>query len=150
MAVFTDHVRIDTRGNVAFRHNDRNGVTGWEIKGKGYTGFAAGGRKALFACRTGTEPPAPHPRLVIAESAIDAMSFYQFNPSPGLFLSFAGSLSPDQRDLLADVLERYPDAEILMATDTDTEVEGFAALIQSIRPDARRARSPQGKDWNDA
>ena len=150
LTAFADHVRIDARGNVAFRHNDRNGVTGWELKNRGFTGFAAGGRKALFACRIGTESPAPHPRLVIAESAIDVMSFYQFNPAPGLFLSFAGALSPDQRTLLADVLARYPDAEILTATDIDPDGETFADLIQSFRPDARRARSPEGKDWNDA
>lgn len=150
LTAFADHVRIDTRGNVAFRHKDRNGVTGWELKNRGFTGFAAGGRKSLFACRIGTEAPAPHPRLVIAESAIDVMSFYQFDPKPGLFLSFAGALSPDQRTLLADVLTRYPNAEILTATDTDPDGEGFATLIQSLRPDARRARSPEGKDWNDA
>lgn len=147
---FAAHVRVDERGNVAFRHNDRNGVTGWELKNKGFTGFSSGGKKALFACRIGTEPPAPHPRVVIAESAIDAMSFYQFDSAPGLFLSFAGALSNDQRALLADVLTRYPDAEILAATDTDHDGETFAALIQSLRPDARRARSPHGKDWNDA
>ncbi|MEO5347645.1 MAG: DUF3991 and toprim domain-containing protein [Magnetococcus sp. YQC-9] len=150
VTAFADHVRIDARGNVAFRHNDRSGVTGWELKNKGFTGFSSGGRKALFACRIGTTHPAPHPRIVIAESAIDVMSFYQFNSAPGLFVSFAGALSPDQRTLLADVLTRYPDAEILTATDTDPDGEGFAALIQSLRPDARRARAPEGKDWNDA
>ncbi|WP_130472530.1 DUF3991 and TOPRIM domain-containing protein [Candidatus Magnetaquicoccus inordinatus] len=150
VTAFADHVRIDARGNVAFRHNDRSGVTGWELKNKGFTGFSSGGRKALFACRIGTTHPAPHPRIVIAESAIDVMSFYQFNSAPGLFVSFAGALSPDQRTLLADVLTRYLDAEILAATDTDPDGEGFAAMIQSLRPDARRARSPEGKDWNDA
>ncbi|MBF0098580.1 MAG: DUF3991 and TOPRIM domain-containing protein [Magnetococcales bacterium] len=149
LAAFADHVRIDARGNVAFRHNDRSGVTGWELKNKGFTGFAAGGRKSLFACRIGTVPPETHPRLVISESAIDVMSFYQCDSTPGLFLSFAGALSPDQRTLLADVLARYPDAEIIAATDTDPDGEDFAALIQSLRPDARRARSPEGKDWND-
>jgi hypothetical protein len=109
VTVFADHVRIDARGNVAFRHNDQSGVTGWELKNKGFTGFSAGGKKALFGCRIGTKPPAPHPRLVIAESAIDAMSFYQCYPGPGLFLSFAGALSLDQRALLTDVLARYPE-----------------------------------------
>jgi hypothetical protein len=150
VAAFADHVRIDARGNVAFRHNDQSGITGWELKNKGFTGFSAGGKKALFGCRIGTEPPAPHPRLVIAESAIDAMSFYQFDPTPGLFLSFAGALSLDQRALMTDVLARYPAAEIFTATDTDPNGETFAELIQSLRPDARRARSPKGKDWNDA
>lgn len=150
VAIFADHIRMDARGNVAFRHNDQRGITGWELKSKGFTGFSSGGKKSLFACRIGTEPPAPHPRLVIAESAIDAMSFYQFDPSPGLFLSFAGALSLDQRSLLTDVLARYPAAEIFTATDTDRNGETFADLIQSLRPDARRARAPKGKDWNDA
>jgi DNA primase len=86
---------------------------------------------------------------VVTESALDALSVYQCDPQPGLYLSFAGTLSPDQRQLLAQVLTRYPAASVLAATDNDAEGEAFAALIQSFRPDARRARSPQGKDWND-
>jgi DNA primase len=150
LAVFADKLRLDARGNVAFRHDDRQGLAGWELKNRGFTGFARGGAKALFAGRVGVAPHARPPRVIVAESAIDALSFYQAHPAPGLYLSFAGGLSPEQRDLLAHVLARYPAAAVVAATDADAQGEDFAALIQALRPDARRARPPVGKDWNDA
>lgn len=150
IAAFSKNLRVDARRNVAFRHLDRGGLTGWELKNRGFAGFSSGGKKSLFACRLGTQPPVPHPRIVIAESAIDVMSFYQIDPAPSLFLSFGGALSPHQTTLLTDILKCYPDAEVLTATDADPDGEIFSAFIQSIRPDAKRARPPRGKDWNDA
>ena len=89
-------------------------------------------------------------RLVVVESALDAMSFYQHDQTPALVLSFGGGLSPEQGELLHHVLTKYPAAEIVTATDADEQGEAFAALILSHRTDARRARPPTGKDWNDA
>ena len=144
-----DRLRTDERGNALFRHDDREGLTGWEVKNKGFTGFAAGGRKALFALRVGlaleTEPPC----LVVAESAIDVLSYHQQNPVPALLLSFGGGLSPEQEELLRQVLTKYPAAKIITATDNDEQGEVFAATIAAMRPDAIRARPPTGKDWND-
>jgi hypothetical protein len=151
LAIFADRICTDGRGNTVFRHDDFSGLSGWEIKNRGFTGFAAGGRKALFAVRSGVAPRADPPRLVVTESAIDVLSFHQIDPAPALLLSFAGSLSPDQRELLRRVLTKYPAAEVLAATDADDQGDEFAALIQSLRPDARRVRPPaKGKDWNDA
>ena len=149
IAAFADRLRLDERGNVAFRHDDREGLTGWELKNRGFTGFAAGGNKALFACRVGITPDEPPPRLVVAESAIDAMSYHQANPHPALVLSFAGSLSPEQKILLAQTLTQHQAAKIVTATDNDVQGEEFAALVETSRPDAIRARPPTGKDWND-
>jgi hypothetical protein len=78
------------------------------------------------------------------------MSYYQLNPNPGFYLSFAGSMSLEQHNLLKYVLNRYPDARIRTATDNDPQGERFADMIRSIRPDATRAIPPIGKDWNDA
>jgi len=150
VAAFADRLRLDERGNTAFRHDDRQGLAGWELKNRGFTGFAAGGSKALFASRAGVPPEEPPPRLVVAESAIDAMSYYQADPRPALVLSFAGSLSPEQRELLAHVLTKHPAAEVITATDNDAQGEEFAAMVEASRPDARRAKPPKGKDWNDA
>jgi hypothetical protein len=49
------------------------------------------------------------------------MSYYQTSPGPALVLSFAGSLSPEQRELLAHVLSKHPSAEIITATDADEQ-----------------------------
>ena len=144
-----DRLRIDNRGNTVFRHDDREGLTGWEVKNKGFTGFAAGGRKALFALRVGVAPEAEPPCLVVAESAIDVLSYHQQNPAPALLLSFGGGLSPEQEELLRQVLTKYPATKIVTATDNDDQGEVFAATIAAIRPDAVRAQPPTGKDWND-
>ena len=145
-----ERLRADERGNVLFRHDDRNGLTGWEIKNLGFTGFSAGGRKALFAVRIGIPPKTEPPRVVVTESAIDALSYYQLHPAPALLLSFGGGLSLEQKELLRHVLTKYPAASVVTATDNDDQGEAFAAILATIRPDAVRARSPIGKDWNDS
>ena len=150
LAAFADRVRLDGRGNTVFRHDDREGISGWEVKNRGFTGFAAGGRKALFACRAGMPAEASPSRLIVAESAIDAMSYWQHDPAPALVLSFGGELSPEQPELLRHVLAKYPAAEIVTATDADAQGDGYAARIEAVRPDAVRARPPTGKDWNEA
>ena len=150
IAAFSDRIRLDERGNVVFRHDDRQGLSGWEIKNKGFTGFSSGGHKALFACRIQLSRETDPPRLIVAESAIDAMSYQQLNPRPALVLSFGGGLSPEQDILLRSVLTQYPAAKIIMATDADAGGDRYAELIEAIRPDAHRARPPTGKDWNEA
>jgi len=149
IGTFYERIRTDERGNTVFRHDDREGLAGWETKNRGFTGFSAGGYKAFFACRAGLTRETAPPRLIIAESAIDAMSYYQYDPSPSLVLSFGGGLSPEQEDLLRHVLAKYAAAEIVTATDNDKDGDAYAALIEAIRPDARRARPPLGKDWNE-
>lgn len=146
---FSQRIGVDQRGNVVFRHDDLLAVSGWEVKNRGFTGFSAGGRKALFGCKVGFPREGASPLLVVTESAIDAMSYYQLNPGPGFYLSFAGSMSPEQYDLLEYALHRYRDARIVAATDSDREGEKFAEIIRTIRPDAVRAVAPTGKDWND-
>jgi DNA primase len=150
VAAFAERLRIDQRGNVVFRHDDREGLTGWEIKNKGFTGFASGGRKALFACRLGIAREDTPARLILAESALDAMSYHQLNPDAALVLSFGGGLSPEQETLLRYVLTQYQTAKVITATDADAGGDRYAALIEAIRPDAVRAQPPTGKDWNDA
>jgi hypothetical protein len=149
IAAAADRIRTDDRRNVAFRHDDLDGLTGWELKNRAFTGFCDGGRKALFAARLGIGSKDAPPRVVIAESALDALSFWQLNPTPALLVSFAGGMSPAQKDLLRHVLAKYPVAAIFTATDADDQGDDYAATVEAIRPDAIRARPPTGKDWND-
>lgn len=145
-----DRIRTDDRHNVAFRHDDLNGFTGWELKNRGFTGFCEGGRKGLFAVRAGTEARTDPARIVIAESALDVLSFWQIDPRPALLLSFAGGISKShQEPLLRAILSKYPRAELVTATDADEQGDHYAALIATMRPDATRARPPIGNDWND-
>jgi hypothetical protein len=45
---FAGRVRMDDRGNAIFPHFDALGLSGYEIKNKGFTGYASGGSKALW------------------------------------------------------------------------------------------------------
>lgn len=147
IAQFRDHIRLDDHGNTVFCHRDEAGITGWEAKNRNFTGFAAGGKKALFTCQIGG--PGEPPNIIIAESAIDAMSYYEENQTPGLYISFGGGLSPKQKKLLEDTLTRYPAATVLIATDADAKGEEYAAIIRAMRPEVERHRPTIGKDWND-
>ena len=147
IVLFSNRIRVDDRGNVVFRHDDLHSLTGWEMKNQGFTGFAGGGRKALFCGRVGMRTDTP--LVVITESAIDAMSYYQLKPFPGFYLSFAGALSSAQRELLAWVVNRYPLARVIAATDNDEAGEAYAQQIHQLRPDIERDRPLIGKDWND-
>lgn len=147
IALFSSRIRLDDRGNVAFRHDDLRDFTGWEAKNRGFTGFSANGYKALFGCKVGT--PGETPVVVIAEGAIDVMSYYQLHPVEGYYLSFAGGLSHEQVDLLAWVTNRCPGARVVIATDADEQGEKYAAQIWQVRGDAMRDRPTTGKDWND-
>jgi|SRR5579864_4423601 len=144
---FSNRIRVDQRGNVALRHDDMHGLAGWEMKNRGFTGFSAGGRKALFCGKVGALGPAP--LIVITESAIDAMSYYQLKPQAGFYLSFAGGISGNQWELLAWVIGRYPQASVIAATDNDDAGMRYAEQICQIRSDIVRECPPVGKDWND-
>jgi hypothetical protein len=149
ITLFSDRIRLDERGNVAFRHDDLTDIVGWELKNKGFTGFSRGGRKALFGCKVGLSGKVSAPLLVIAESAIDIMSYYQLQPRCGFYFSFAGGMSHDQEELLAWVLNRYSDARIVLATDNDLAGEKYAEQIRQMRNDVVRDCPPIGNDWND-
>lgn len=144
---FSERIRSDERGNTVFRHDDLIGLSGWEKKNQNFTGFSAGGKKGFFACKTGIPPKAEPPRIVIAESAIDALSFYQLHPTPALYLSFGGEMSLDQHELLSHILKKYESAAVITAVDSDNAGDTFTELIRSLRPDAARIK-PKGKDFN--
>ena len=45
---FAGRIRRDDKGNAAFPHFDEKGLSGYELKNVGFTGFASGGKKALW------------------------------------------------------------------------------------------------------
>ena len=69
-ARFVGRIRLDCRGNTVFPHCDAAGLCGYEIKNRRFTGFAAGGEKGLWFSHTRCDDR----RLILAESAIDALS----------------------------------------------------------------------------
>ncbi len=92
--------RLDARGNVLFAHRDESGeLTGFEVKSRGFTGFAAGGTKSAWQSAVRDSDCV----LVVTESAIDALSYHQLHrgKSEGdRYLSTAGAPSAAQFELL--------------------------------------------------
>ena len=147
---FARCVLMDDHGNACFPHHDTEGVAGWEIKNRGFTGYAKGGSKGLWFSRT----TGADMRLVMTESAIDALSYAALFPDDhARYFSTGGSLNPDQPALIRRALEKMPGpAALILATDNDEAGHALAAAIQSLAPIGAEIRRPlptTGKDWND-
>jgi hypothetical protein len=148
---FRDTFRVDARGNVLFPHRDGEGICGFESKNEDWTSFASGGVKALWMSQV--EPT--DTRLVLVESAIDALSHYQLQPDArSRYASTAGTLRRDvQLDLVRRAIEALPPGgTISPAFDADEAGDKLAAAVESIARGVtiERERTSVGKDWNDA
>jgi hypothetical protein len=127
---FAGRVRIDSRGNAIFPHFDGAGLCGYEIKNQRFTGFARGGQKGLWLshCR-------PHDRrLVVAESAIDALSHAALFPDAAdqtRYASLGGKPNGKQPGLIQLIIVRLPErSEIVAAFDAD---EAGRRLVNMLR-----------------
>lgn len=156
---FFGHVRIDHRGNALFPHWNEDGLCGFEIKNAGFTGFAPGGVKGLWASRRQDQDR----RLVIAETAIDALSYAVLKgDSHTRYLSTSGAMNPEQPGLLNRAIRGLPQgSRVVLAVDHDEGGEKIAAAIDPIFDHVHRVLGRQdlqlvidrpdfiGADWND-
>ncbi len=153
---FLGRVRSDERHNVLFPHWNTDGISGYELKNTGFTGFAPGGIKGLW----GSRKKETDCRLVIAETAIDALSYAVLHGHEhSRFVSTSGQMNPDQPGLLRRAMEGMPDgSEIIAAVDHDEGGRQIAEAIQAVHDDLSmpgaefRMHMPPntGEDWNDA
>lgn len=153
--LFADRIRIDEHKNAIFPHFNRDGLCGFEIKNRGFTGFASGATKGLWFSQIG---PADR-RLVIAETAIDALSYAALKGQPySRYVSTAGELNPDQPFLLEAAMKKLrAGGEVVLAVDHDAGGDKIGAKIEAIfqsigRPElafVRDVPSTPGDDWND-
>lgn len=154
--VFQGRLLIDSRGNAIFPHYGREGITGFEIKNKAFTGFSPGGEKGLWCSRAREGDTA----LVIAETAIDALSYATLHPGEGIrYVSTGGELNPIQPELLKSAFSKLPKGgRVILALDNDAGGDQLAEKIQALFSDSSPAevdllidRPPtRGQDWNDA
>jgi hypothetical protein len=146
---------LDRRGNTLFVHTTAAGqVTGFEIKNRGFTGFATGGTKTAWQSAARPTDDA----LVITESAIDALSHFQLHPGARdrtRYLSTGGAPSTRQLELLDRVFAQLPSASRVVAgVDSDDAGVKLASRIETLVrqrgqiPFERHSPSP-AKDWND-
>jgi hypothetical protein len=147
-------IRIDDRGNCIFPHFDESDVLcGFEKKNAGFAGFASGGIKGLWKSHGCPDDS----RLVICESAIDALSYaYLFPDSHARYLSTGGAISELQRDLIRDVIAKMSaNSEIVAAMDSDESGRKLAGVLREAFDRAARLdlqfrdHVPACKDWND-
>lgn len=154
---FADRIRTDAYGGAVFPHYTRGGLLcGYEIKNQNYTGFASGGTKGLFVSRRTAEDDR---RLVIAETAIDALSYAAVRGQPATrYASTGGELNPEQPELLVAAIAGLPDgAEVVLAVDHDDGGAKIGRRIEAAFAAAARSglslrydRPPTpGEDWND-
>ncbi|MEO0966628.1 MAG: DUF3991 and TOPRIM domain-containing protein [Planctomycetota bacterium] len=156
---FADHVRIDERGNALFPHWNEEGVCGFEIKNAGFTGFAPGGVKGLWASHRRDEDR----RLVIAETAIDALSYAALQDDGYTrYVSTSGAMNPQQPALLNRAIRNLPEgSRVVLAVDHDEGGEKLAAAISPVFKHVRETLGRNdlilgidhpptaGADWND-
>ncbi|KXV73908.1 hypothetical protein AD951_00750, partial [Acetobacter malorum] len=131
--------------------------SGMEMRGPEYRGFSTGGiGKRLF--RFESDPGVPPSRVVIAEAAIDALSFASMDrfSRNTLYLSTGGGMSPESvaelKDVLADVAKR-PEGRLVIAVDNDHQGDHYAALYSKMAQEVglwngRASPKAPGSDWN--
>ena len=149
LPIFAGCVRVDARQNALFPHYDREGLCGFEVKNRDFTGFAAGGIKGLWYSKA----RATDNRLVLTESAIDAVSFHVLQGDDRTrYMSTGGSLNPQQPALIRGAMEKLPPGGVvLLAFDNDEGGEKLTEEVQAFAPSGREVRRvlPEGgKDWN--
>ena len=144
----------DPRGNVIFPHYNLGGLCGYEKKNAGFTGFAEGGRKGLWASRVVSYDTT----AVIAETAIDAISYLALHPDPHTRLfSIAGTMSDDQLELVRRATLKLPDGGlVILAVDNDAGGDTLYGVLSEVLEQVSPKRSYQrhsplerGQDWNE-
>jgi hypothetical protein len=151
---FAGRIRIDARRNAVFPHFDEEGLCGYELKNRNFTGFAAGGEKGLWISHAEENDS----RLVFAESAIDALSYAALHPDRhARYASIGGQVNPKQPTLIKDEILRMPTgSQIVSAMDNDKAGHLLSGMIVSAVAAAGRGDlsfiedipSIEGADWN--
>ncbi|MDD2465284.1 MAG: DUF3991 and TOPRIM domain-containing protein [Desulfobulbus sp.] len=149
LPLFAGCVRVDHRHNALFPHYDKEGLCGFEIKNKNFTGFASGAVKGLWYSQAKTTDH----QLVLIESAIDGMSFHVlFGDKFTRYMSTGGELNPQQPLLLRGAMEKLPpSAVVVLGFDDDEGGEKLVKEVEAIAPAGRklvRMKPDTGKDWN--
>lgn len=150
---FAGRIRIDSRGNAAFPHFD-NGICGYELKNRGFTGFSKGGEKGLWLSVNKRDDT----RLAFAESAIDALSYHVLHPGKQTrYASIGGQVNSKQPELIRTAATKMSGGSLIIAAmDADAEGRKLAELVRrAVELTGRRdlhfqvEEPDRGKDWND-
>ena len=153
-----DAIREGPHGSAWFAHRDQAGVlTGIDMRGPDWRGFAEASDKSLFRLPGGTGVLS---RLAVCEAPIDALSLAALEGlrADTLYLATTGgmgSLTLACLDALLRDLAGYPETVLVAATDADPAGERYAQRLveraQAASVRWERLMPPGGhNDWNDA
>lgn len=152
---FAGRIRIDDRRNAVFPHFDAGGLSGYELKNRTFTGFAVGGEKGLWM----SHAESGDLRLIVAESAIDALSYAALFPDQqARYASIGGKPNPQQPALIiSEIAKLRSGAEVVSAMDNDADGRLLTAAVETAVRNSSRSDlvfrshfpSPPAKDWND-
>jgi hypothetical protein len=125
---FKGMLREDRQGNILFPHYDAQGLSGYEIKGRDFVGFSEDGVKALWE----SQKKASDARLVIVESALDALSYHQIHGNAKTrYISTGGDLSHFQRDLLESAIQEMPaDSKVVLGFSNTQKGREFSESVE--------------------
>lgn len=146
-------VYADGRANAVFPAMQADGaVGGAELRGTGlvpFHGLASGStREACFTVEMRGRGPR---KLVLVESAIDALSYAQLHPGENLTVGSTSGARPVLPASLAGRLEGVD--EVVVAFDDDatgrTMGQKLMAALRELKVKVTAALPSFGKDWND-
>lgn len=138
--------------NVAFPFYDRDDkVVGIEKRSFFCDLFVEGSERSKSVWHSNI--PQKLERIIIAESAIDAMSYHQLKPTKNaLYVSIGGSLSFGQIEVINALKVRTnlsKDFKYVSATDNDKAGNKYdQKLVDWLLPDKLIIDKPVGKDYN--
>ena len=147
---FSSMIKSDQRGNAIFPHYNSQGITGYEIKNHGFTGFSEGGNKAIWISSNLKRAET----IYICESAIDALSHAELKStgSESAYMSIGGQPSKDQWNIIQTAIKQAIERnqKVVFATDGDVPGEQLAEKLKAIAGGSgERDKAPHKKDWND-
>ena len=149
---FKDTFRTNSKGVVMFLHRDRQGMTGYELRGidaktgEKLKGFMRDGKRSLWYSNNLRSSGS----IVICESAINALSHYQIFGWDCAYVSFGGAISLKQKELLtglfAKVAARY--GQIIVGTDNDQAGSDYFTTMKALTETKLARHTPIDNDWN--
>ncbi len=143
---FAGRIRIDAHQNAIFPHFSDGQVCGYEIKNSNFTGFSPHGKRGLWCS---VYQPSAH-RIIITESAIDALSFHALHGRQhDLYLSIGGQLGKKQLSLIQRSIKNVS-GDVVVAFDNDEKGNQYASILKELLQGIELTRwLPTAKDWND-
>jgi hypothetical protein len=152
---FAGRIKVDSHANAVFPHFNNDGICGYELRNREFKGFSPGGSKGLWCSHVRDDDE----RLILAEGAIDALSYAALFPDAhSRYVSIGGKTNSEQPVLIRRCIEKMPSGgTIVAAMDNDDDGWKLADMVRQVFEDVGRQdidyvdNHPEepGADWND-